>query len=110
MMRDRGNWFVKDRLIAKKNEVFAPKRKPLLGVAKGIGYKSSEIRSFWWNGVTVEERGLLEEIGGEILDYAIVGDRIVVLARPLFGIRMGNILKGENPFGAMLHIFSLKGR
>lgn len=110
IMVERGEWFVKDRLIVKNNEILAPKRKPLLGVAKGLGYKSSEIRSFWWNGVTVEERGLLEEIGGEILDYTIVGDRIVVLAKPLFGIRMGDILKGENPFGTMLYIFSLKGK
>lgn len=110
VMVERGDWSVKDRLFVKSNEVLAPKRKPLLGIAKGLGYKSSEIRSFWWNGVTVEERGLLEEIGGEILDYAIIGDRIVVLSKPLFGIRASNILKGESPFGTMLYIFSLKGR
>jgi len=110
MMVDKGTWSVKDRLIIKNNEVFAPKRKPLVGVAKGLGYKSSEIRSFWWNGISVEERGLFGEIGGEILDYAIVGDRIIVLSKPLFGIRPKNILKGENPFGIMLYIFSLKGR
>jgi hypothetical protein len=110
VMVERGDWSVKDRLLVKNNEVLAPKRKPLLGIAKGLGYKSSQIRSFWWNGITVEERGLLEEIDGEILDYAVVGDRLVVLSKPLFGIRAQNILKGESPFGTMLHIFSLKGR
>ncbi len=110
VMVDRGDWSVKDRLFVKSNEVLAPKRKPLLGIAKGLGYKSSEIRSFWWNGITVEERGLLEEIGGEVLDYAVVGDRLIVLSKPLFGIRAQNILKGESPFGTMLYIFSLKGR
>lgn len=110
IMVDKGKWSIKDRLILKNNEVFAPKRKPLLGVAKGLGYKSSEIKSFWWNGISVEERGLLEEIGGEILDYVVVGDRIIVISKPLFGIRPKNILKGENPFGIMLYIFSLKGR
>lgn len=110
IMVERGDWSVKDRLFVKSSEVLAPKRKPLLGIAKGLGYKSSEIRSFWWNGVTVEERGLLEEIGGEILDYAVIGDRLIVLSKPLFGIRASNILKGESPFGTMLYIFSLKGR
>ncbi|GER93091.1 hypothetical protein A45J_0824 [hot springs metagenome] len=110
IMVDRGEWSVKDRLFVKSNEVLAPKRKPLFGMAKGLGYKSSEIRSFWWNGITVEERGLLEEIGGEILDYAVVGDRLIALSKPLFGIRAQNILKGESPFGTMLYIFSLKGR
>jgi hypothetical protein len=110
VMVERGDWSVKDRLFVKNNEVLAPKRRPLLGIAKGLGYKSSEIRSFWWNGITVEERGLLEEIGGEILDYAVVGDRLIAISKPLFGIRAQNILKGESPFGTMLYIFSLKGR
>lgn len=110
VMVERGEWSVKDRILVKSNEILAPKRKPLLGVARGLGYKSSEIRSFWWNGVTVEERGLLEEIGGEILDYAVVGDRLIVISKPLFGMRFKNILRGESPFGTMLYIFSLKGR
>ncbi len=109
-MTEKGSWYIKDRLIVRNNEVFAPKRKPLLGVARGLGYKSSEIKSFWWNGISIEERGLLEEIGGEIIDYAISDDRIVVIARPLFGIRAKNILKGESPFVSMMYIFSLKGK
>lgn len=107
---DRGSWSVKDKLLIKDNEVFAPKRKPLLGMAKGLGYKSSEIKSLWWNGIAIEERQFLEEIGGDIIDYALVGDRIVVLAKPLFGIRTQNILKAENPLGIMVYIFSMKGR
>jgi hypothetical protein len=110
IMRERGNWSVKDRLIVIGNEVLVPKRKPMLGMARGIGYSSSEIRSFWWNGFIVEERAFIEGITGEILDYALVGDRVVVLSKPLFGIRAGNILRGESPFGTILHIFSLKGR
>jgi hypothetical protein len=110
IMRERGTWSVKDRLIIVRNEVLAPKRKPLVDMARGLGYSSSEIRGFWWNGVIVEERAFIEGIGGEILDYALVGDRVVVLSKPLFGIRAGNILKGESPFGTMLYIFSLKGR
>lgn len=109
-MVEKGNWYIKDRLIIRNNEVFAPKRKPLLGVTRGLGYRSSEIKGIWWNGISVEERGLLEEIEGEILDYAFVEDRIVVITSPLFGIRAKNILKGESPFVAMMYIFSLKGK
>lgn len=109
-MIEKGSWYIKDRLIVRNNEVFAPKRKPLLGMARGLGYKSSEIKGFWWNGISIEERSLLEEIGGEIIDYAISDDRIVVIARPLFGIRAKNILKGESPFVSMMYIFSLKGK
>ncbi len=110
IMRERGSWSVKDRLIVIGNEVFAPKRKPLVDMARGLGYSSSEIRGFWWNGFIVREQVFIEGISGEILDYAVTEDRLVVLSKPLFGIRAGNILRGENPFGTMLYIFSLKGR
>lgn len=110
VMVERGSWFIKDRLIMRNNAVFVPKKKPLLGIAKGLGYSSSEIKSLWWNGVSVEEGKLLEEIGGEILDYSIIGDKIYVLSNPLFGINFKNIMKGENPIGIMLYVFSLKAR
>lgn len=110
IMRERGSWSVKDRLIVIGSEVFAPKRKPLVDMARGLGYSSSEIRGFWWNGLTVQERVFIEGISGEILDYAVTEDRLVVLSKPLFGIRAGNIIRGGSPFGTMLYIFSLKGR
>ncbi|MBI5212626.1 MAG: VCBS repeat-containing protein [Nitrospirae bacterium] len=110
VMVERGEWSVKDRLIVKDIEVIASKRKPLLGIARGLGYKSSEIKSLLWTGISMEERGMLEEIGGEILDYSLVGDKIVVLSKPMLWLRPKNILKGESPFGTMLYIFSLKGR
>ncbi len=109
-LTDKGKWSVKDRLIIKNNEVFVVKRKPLVSQAKGLGYKNSEIRSLWWNGINVEENTFIESIDGEVLDYAISSDRIFILTRPLFGITPKNILKGENPFGLIMHIFSLKGR
>ena len=110
IMVDRGSWSVKDRLLAKGSEILVPKHIPLAGMARGLGYKNAMLKGVWWNGSTVEERVFFEDIGGDILDYAIAGDRLVVLARPLFGITFGNILKGRNPLGSMLYIFSLKGR
>ena len=110
VMVSRGKWSVKDRLVAMSSEVLAPKRKPLLGVAKGLGYKSSEIRGLWWNGLGVEDRSFIERAGGELLDYYPVGDRIFVLSKASLGMRAKNIFRGESPFGVMLYIFSVKGR
>lgn len=109
-MFDKGRWSIKDRLIFKDGEVYAPKRKPILGKARGLGYKESTIKAFWWSGFTVEERDFIDDIGGEIIDYAVTEDRIMVLSKPLLGIKAKNILKGESPFGIMLYIFSTKGR
>ncbi|HCL81937.1 MAG TPA: hypothetical protein DHW81_06890, partial [Nitrospiraceae bacterium] len=54
VMVERGEWSVKDRLIANGSEALAPKRKPLLGMARGLGYKSSEIKRLLWTGIGME--------------------------------------------------------
>jgi hypothetical protein len=107
---EKGFWYIKDKLIVNNNEILVIKRKPLLGVSKGLGYKSSEIKGFLWNGFSVEERTVLGEIGGEILDLAITQDNLYVVVKPLLGINFKNILKGDNPFVTMLYVYSLKGR
>jgi hypothetical protein len=109
-MIDRGEWSIKDRLFLRNREVLFVKRIFLLGMVKGLGYKSSQIKKLWWNGLSMEEGILLDDIKGSILDYAVTGDKIIVLASPLFGIKPGNILKGENPIRTVLYIYRLKGR
>jgi len=110
IMVDRGEWAIKDRLFIQNKEIFVVKRSPLVGMAKGIGYSKSEIRSLWWTGVSMEERIVIDDIPGNALDYAVTNDKIIVLDKPVFGIKFKNILKGENPIGTVLYIYSLKGR
>ena len=110
IMIEKGSWFIKDRLVANNAEVLAPKRKSMLGFARSVGYSGSEIRSFWWNGITVEERGFLEEMSGNILDYTVVGDRILVLVKPYLLGQAKALLKGLNTTGIRLYVFSAKGR
>lgn len=110
IMVDEGQWSIKDRLIASSGEVFAPKRNALVSSSRSLGYKSSAIMSLWWNGMNVEERRLLDNIAGKILDYVMVGDKMMVLVKPLFGIKVQNIMKGENPIVSTLYVYSLKGR
>jgi len=103
-------WSVKDRLVQTRREVFAVRRVPLAEKAKGFGYKRSEIRNYWWNGFSMEEGVLIDGVSGSIRDYTLAGDQIMVLASPFMGVKFGNILKGENPLGAILYIYSVKGR
>ena len=110
IMIDRGQWSIKDRLLMRDGEILAPKRKPLLGIARGLGYASSEIKSLWWNGMSVEERMLIESFGGNVLDYYPVGDKIIVLSKISLGLKAKNLLKLESPSGVMLYIFSARGR
>lgn len=110
VMVDRGKWSMKDKLLLRNREVLFVKRVPLFEMAKGLGYKSSQIKNLWWNGLSMEESVLIDDIRGSVIDYAVAGDKIVVLASPMFGIKHENILKGENPLRTMLYIYSMKGR
>ena len=105
-----GSWSVKDRLVQRQREVLAVKRVPLAEMAKGFGYKKSQINDYWWNGFSMEEGVLIDGIKGSIQDYAVTGDEIIVLTSPFMGLKFGNILKGENPLGVVLFIYSVKGR
>jgi hypothetical protein len=109
MMVDSGEWAIKDRLSLRNKKALFVKRIPLLEVVKGLGYKSSQIKTLWWNGLSMEEGTLIDNINGSILDYTTAADKIIVLASPLFGIKAGNILKGENPLKTTLYIYSIKG-
>jgi len=106
---DRGEWSVKDRLFTRNNEVLSIKRIPLFGMVRGFGYKKSRIVNLWWNGLSMEERILIDDVGGTIFDYMVTADKILVLSSPPLGIKPGNILKGENPIKTELHIYSIKG-
>ena len=110
MADTRGEWSIKDRLSKQNREVFVIKRVPLVGMAKGMGYSNSQIVSLWWTGVSMEERTVIENVPGTLLDYALEGDRLILLDRPSFGIKVQNIFRGENPLGSVLYIYSLKGR
>jgi hypothetical protein len=109
VMVDRGVWSIKDRLFVRNRDSFAVKRIPVADMAKGLGYKSSQIKTLLWTGFSMEESTLVEGISGAIQDYAFAGDKLIVLSRPLFGIKFKNIMKGESPLGSMLYIYSLKG-
>jgi hypothetical protein len=105
-----GEWAVKDRLIPRNREVLVVQRVPLAEMAKGIGFKSSRLKTYWWNGFSMDEGVLVNGIKGTLLDYAFAGDKMIALTSPFLGVKFENILKGENPLGAMLYIYSVKGR
>ena len=107
---DAGEWSIKDRLCQRHREVMVVYRVPLAEIAKTIGYKSSYIRTYWWNGLAMEDAVTIEDIRGSLQDYAVSGDKVIVLSNPFLGLKFDNILKGESPLGSMLSVYSVKGR
>lgn len=108
-MIDKGKWSMKDRLLLRSKDILSVKRIPILEIIKQIGYKSSQIRRLWWNGFGMEEGVLIDNISGAVYDYALSGDKILVLSSPPFGIKPKNILQGENPIMTELSVYIDKG-
>jgi len=103
-------WSIKDRLALRGRDALVVQKMPFAEMAKGIGTKKSVIRTLWWSGFSMEESVLIDDVPGTVHDYALVGDKIVVLASPFLGIKFQNILKGENPLGTALYIYSARGK
>jgi hypothetical protein len=106
---DNIEWSVKDRLYARGHVITFVEREPILNMMKGLGYKSSHIKTLWWNGLSMEEGVLIDDISGSVYDYAFVGGKIFVIKSPLLGFKPGYLLKGENPVRTELCIYSIKG-
>jgi hypothetical protein len=104
-----GEWSMKDRLFLKNGQILSVNRIPLVGMVKSLGFQKSQIKNLWWNGLSMEEGVLIDNIQSTLFDYSVVGDEIMVLASPLFGIKAGNILKGENPLKTELYIYEMGG-
>jgi len=58
----------------------------------------------------MEESVLIDNVPGTLFDYALTGDKIVVLSSPFLGVKFENVLKGENPLGTLMYIYSARGR
>jgi hypothetical protein len=104
---DTGNWHVSDKLYATGRKVTAVKRVPVTPTTPSLGFKNSYIMSYRYGGLSIEEDVLINDVSGTILDYAFYKDKVYVLARPMMGIKLSNILKGENPLISTLYVYSI---
>lgn len=109
-MLSLGKWTVQSRIKPLSNGIIIIEKKPLLGLVNlsTLGYRSSRLHLLQWTGIGIEDIAITEEMSGEILDYAVSSDKLIVLVKPPFGFHPKRILQGESPFETILHILSLK--
>ncbi|MBF0318386.1 MAG: VCBS repeat-containing protein [Nitrospirae bacterium] len=100
-------WHISDKMYAFHKKGIAVRRIPFALTTVSLGYKKSYIMSYWYNGISVEENTLVGGIPGSVLDYTIYKDRIYVLSRPILGLNLSGMLKGENPLVTNLYIYKL---
>ncbi len=108
VMVERGKWYVKDRIISTGKEAFVVLKEPLVEKAKTLGYKKSQVYLVWVTNGALQQSLLIDNIPGELLDFALYRGKLIVLSKPLLGLKVENILKGENPFLTYLQVYSVK--
>jgi|Deesub1362B_J571_1020462.scaffolds.fasta_scaffold00078_25 hypothetical protein len=106
---EMGKWHIKNRIVTEKTHALVVKKEPLIKQARTIWYKNSQLLLVWIASGILQQSVIIESISGEVLDYAVFDNKVAVLSKPLFGLKAKNILKGKNPFGTYVQIFSIKG-
>ena len=101
-------WRVGDKLYGMGGEILAIKRIPLTKLLSSNVFKSAQVINYWWNGVSMEEAVLLDNIKGTVMDMTVSGDKLYMLVKPMLGFSGSNLLKGENPKIVRLLVYSLK--
>ncbi len=101
---------IKGRLISIKTdrgqEVIAVKEIPVVERVPGFGVKAAEVYSLRWNEGEMEEKLIMEEVSGSIMDYWIENKRLFLLARGgLFSIA-DNVTEGKLSRGSILYYYN----
>ncbi|MEO5359525.1 MAG: hypothetical protein H7843_03645 [Nitrospirota bacterium] len=107
IMVEGGKWHISDKMFLYHKKGIVIRRIPFALTSASLGYKKSYIMSYGFNGISVEENTLVGAVAGNIIDYTIYKDRIYVLARPILGLNLSGMLKGENPLVTNLFIYKL---
>jgi hypothetical protein len=108
VMVEPGKWFVKDRIIPYNGSYIMIRRELIADNVPGLGSRSSDIVGMKVQGMLLKGDRLIKDIGGTMIDFAILGDKIMVIVKPALGLKMGNIIKGKNPFKRNLYVFSFE--
>lgn len=112
--RTKKEWFVKGRLItvrtSRGQEIIAVKRIPFAVIVPGAGFKKTEVYSLWWDGGIMEEVLILGGINGNITDYWVDGDNLMLIGKLNLLGALSKMLSGDFIMGSVLYYYNLAGK
>ncbi len=101
---------IRGRLISIKTErgqeVIAVKEIPVVERVPGFGVKAAEVYSLSWNDGEMEEKLIMEEVSGSIMDYWIEGKRLFLLARGGIFSAVENTAEGKISRKSILYYYN----
>ncbi|MBI5195748.1 MAG: VCBS repeat-containing protein [Nitrospirae bacterium] len=104
-------WFVKRRLLtirtSRGHEVLAVKRIYFANTVPGLGYKSTAVYSLHWDGSTMDEALILENLSGGVRDYWVEGEDLFLIAGSNLSAFLTKALSGEFSKGSALYYYHL---
>jgi len=106
-------WVVRGRLIAvqteRGQEVIVVEHVPYIenmpGVG-GLGIKEAKVYTLWWDGGTMDEKMVLDDLSGAVSDYRVDGNELFLIARGDFYTFMDNVTSGELTKGSILYYYN----
>lgn len=112
--RTKKEWFVKGRLLtvrtSRGQEIIAVKRVPFAAIVPGAGFKKTEVYSLWWDGGIMEEELILGGINGNITDYWVDGDNLMLIGKLNLLGSLSKMLSGDFIMGSVLYYYNLAGK
>jgi len=110
---DDNKWVVRGRLMSVRTgrgqEIIVLKKIPTVSIAPGFGTKGSEVYSLWWNGISMAEKQLTNEIR-PASDYRINGQDLFLLVRGGMLSRLKDAVSGDFTRGSILYYYRLGAR
>lgn len=110
VMVDMGEWSLKDKIYFFGKQALVIKREQLVGKAKGLGYKKSEIKGLIWNGISFESFDVINNLAGTVFDFVYDQNRLLVLSSPVFNVELKKLVQGNSPISRYISIYPLEAK
>jgi len=91
---------------SKGSQIILVKNRVLLPKVKLLGYKSSEVYAFLWDGIHMDISKLLN-VPGRVMDMLNDKDQLYFLSSPSLYMDMKHLATGDLPVKAMLHYYKV---
>ncbi len=106
-------WSVRGRLIpvktARGQEVVVVDKIPFVSQVSmpGLGYRGAEVHSLWWDGASMDDRRILDEVSGKISDFWVQGRHLFLMAKGGMLSLVKNAASGEFEKGSLIYYYDM---
>jgi hypothetical protein len=104
-------WPLRGRLLSiqteRGQELIVLKKIHNISIMPGLGSRGVEVYSLWWNGVSMDEKLMMNEIPGSVMDYRLKGNSLFVLVKSGVASIVKNAAGGEFSKVSVLQYYNL---